>query len=254
MTSAVTIAWILLNLVISNYLLDFLPANAGRFIIGMWSPALTAVVFLVAARHPVGAGLSLRVGFVRAYAIGAVVPVLVAGLTVGLGFVGGYLRFNDAYTFTPGSALPTLIVWVLASLGEELGWRGYLHSRLRQHKHAPLLIGLVWAAWHYRQSFSESGPVHTLLVFTPAVILTSFVLSDLVERGTSVWPCALYHGVWNFLRLKVLFGNPAAGTGGLFNSTAPHLTEMEGVFGLLALLGLSVPFIRSWYQRPTRPG
>jgi membrane protease YdiL (CAAX protease family) len=243
-----TIAWILLNLLISNVLLELLPGNVGTFFLGMWSPALTAMLFLLAERQPFTQGLAMHVGQRRVYAIAALVPVIVAGGTVGLGLVTGYLGFSEGWRFPVGGALGTFLVWIIASLGEELGWRGYLHRRLRHHKHAPLLIGLVWAAWHYRQVFGAAGPRYALFVFTPMVFLTSFVLSELVERGHSVWPCALYHGVWNFLRLKVLAGHPSRGAPEIFSSTAPQLTEMEGVFGLLVLAIISASFIRSWYR------
>lgn len=111
-----------------------------------------------------------------------------------------------------------MAIWVVSSLGEELGWRGYLHNHLRSARHAPLWIGLVWAAWHHSHlvQMAREHPVH-VVVFAMVVVETSYVLSWLIRSGGGILTTAFYHGLWNFLRMKVLFGNPSAGVAGLFN-------------------------------------
>lgn len=241
-------AYVLLNLV-ASFALEELPPGAARFVLGMWLPALSGALFLALERQPIRAGLALRAGSARAYLAAVLVPVVIGAVTAALGYAAGFLALDPAFKLTAGNAIPTLIVWALASLGEELGWRGYLHGRLRAHRHAPALIGVVWAAWHYRQLLGEQGPLYTFAIFTPMVVLTSYVLSVLVEVGGSVWPCALYHGVWNFMRMKVLFGNAQAGVHGLFTTSNSMITEMEGVCGMVPLVAVSAFAVRWWYRR-----
>lgn len=246
---ALVLTYIALNLGISIAVVDRLPPGVLRFFLGMWMPALTGALFLALERQPIREGLAMRVGRAPAYLAAVLVPVFVGAVTAAIGHGTGYLVLDPAFHLTAGNAIPTLILWALASLGEELGWRGYLHGRLRAHRHAPALIGVVWAAWHYRQLLTELGPLYTFAIFTPLVVLTSYVLSLIVEVGGSVWPCALYHGVWNFMRMKVLFGNPQANVHGLFTTSNSMITEMEGAFGFVPLVVVSVLAIRQWYRR-----
>ena len=60
--------------------------------------------------------------------------------------------------------------------------------------------------------------------------------------------CGLFHGLWNFLRYKVLFGNPAHGTSGYFASTDIAWTDMEGFLGMFATLIVVMPVIYFWYK------
>lgn len=50
------------------------------------------------------------------------------------------------------STLPQIIpLFILGPLSEEIGWRGYLHEKLRGTKSllwVSMIIGIVWALWH----------------------------------------------------------------------------------------------------------
>lgn len=241
--------FILVNLITSNFLVDLLPPNVFRFILSMWSPAIFAIIFSIVGGLPIKSTLGLTKSRWAAYFVSLGFPILIALSTVAIGIGLGYLTPSASWTIQISNAIPTLIIWVIASLGEELGWRGFLHTGMKRFPHAPLWIGLVWALWHFSQVIAESGMLHALAVFTPTVILLSYFLSSLREYGGGIWPGALFHGVWNFLRLKILFGDPAQDSIGLFTSNVPQLTDMEGVFGLISLLLFSIPIILYWYKK-----
>ena len=231
----------------------FLPPGGVQFLATMWVPAATAVVFLLLERIPLTEGLNLRrrpgVGARRAWMSAFLVPLVTAVLTVALGWASGHLTRQPGWSLPVVGAALTLLIWVASSLGEELGWRGYLQNHLTGARHAPLWIGLVWTAWHFehvRTALAERP--YMAAVFLLAVVETSYVLSWMTRAGGGILAVGCYHGFWNFLRMKVLFGNPAAGGIGLFRTDAGHLTEMEGVFGLCALSVVSLPFVRAWYK------
>ena len=247
------VLFILVNLITSNFLVSLLPPNLFQFAVAMWSPAIFAVLFSIFFGDPLKDTLGLSKSKWSAYFLASLFPVLVGILTAVIGLLPGYLTLSETWTFKPFNAIPTLIIWVIAALGEELGWRGYLHTTMKGFQHAPLYIGLVWALWHFSQIISESGITYAAAVFTPTVILISYLLSTLREYGKSIWPCALYHGVWNFLRLKILFESSANNTAGMFSTRAYQITDMEGVFGFAALVVFSIPVILYWYKNISAP-
>ncbi len=237
--------WVLWNLIFANFSSNLLPENAFRFAITMSMPALSALLFLNLQKVPIRSGINWGLGTFNSYLTAVLFPSFTAFLVVLLGLATGFLQFNANHQAPILGSFLTLVVWCLASLGEEVGWRGYLHNHLKKLKHAPLIVGLIWGIWHFHDL---KGDAITMLGFTGLTVLLSYVLSWLVENGGTVLSCTVFHGFWNFLRLKILFGNPKQSTGGFFVSTSPQLTEMEGLFGLLVVAVLAIPFIYWWYQ------
>ncbi len=104
-------------------------------------------------------------------------------------------------------ALPSFLVApllnVLATIGEELGWRGYLFARLRPLgvRRAALLVGLVWGIWHaplIAQGYNYPGaPALGPLLMTGLTLTYGVLLAWLRVRSGSVWPAALAHGALN---------------------------------------------------------
>ena len=77
-------------------------------------------------------------------------------------------------------------VWVFGllqgPLGEELGWRGYLLPRLlRQYSplKASILVGIVWAAWHFEILFHS---VAADAFFAATVVALSILMTRLFLR------------------------------------------------------------------------
>jgi membrane protease YdiL (CAAX protease family) len=97
------------------------------------------------------------------------------------------------------------VVFVLAGLGEETGWRGFLYSRLR-HRHgwrtSALLVVPFWAAWHLPlffliQSYRDLGPIG-FPGFVIGLTCGSIVLGWLYDSASSsVLIVAVWHGTYN---------------------------------------------------------
>lgn len=246
---APTIIWVIGNLFFSNLISRLLPQNVFSFFISMWMPALSAIIFLKIEKTSVKLGINWRKGSLNSYLIAAGFCTLVALSTVAIGLMTGYLTFLKVPKIGTFNLISTLAIWIIASLGEEIGWRGYLQNHLKGIRHSPLIVGLIWGSWHYHLLLGENNFPLVLLRFTIMTVLVSYVFAALLEYGGSVITCAAFHGFWNFLRLKILFGNPAQGTTGFFQSSNPNLTEMEGLFGLLPIIICSIPFVFYWYQK-----
>jgi membrane protease YdiL (CAAX protease family) len=90
------------------------------------------------------------------------------------------------------------------TLGEEIGWRGYLLPKLLSLGRTPalLLVGLIWAPWHLVLFFlTPFFPMGNVLIFVPlfvgTIVAASFFFGYLRLYTGSVWPASIGHSVHN---------------------------------------------------------
>jgi len=165
-----------------------------------WGPGLAALVMLLIFRRD-GHRLSVIDGRVPAsrYVLAALIPV------------GGALIVTLINSARLGGvdmgALPTptwlLLAWMpLGALGEELGWRGYLHKRLGLHLNgltSSLIVGVLWALWHI--GMYANGPVY-MAFFVLLMISYSIVIYALVaDIRFNVLVAAVFHLMINVTNL-----------------------------------------------------
>jgi membrane protease YdiL (CAAX protease family) len=89
------------------------------------------------------------------------------------------------------------------TLGEELGWRGYLLPRLLPLGQSRALIasGVVWGVWHapailLGHNYPEA-PVLGVLLMTAFCVITGMLLGWTRLATGSVWPAVIAHGALN---------------------------------------------------------
>ena len=107
------------------------------------------------------------------------------------------------------------------SFGEEVGWRGYLLTRLFDAKvPAPIFLnGLIWGLWHVpfflawgpSQGLPEQRSI-SLFFFVANTIAGAYLLSYLRLRSGSIWPPVLAHASANTMLLWAFKGFTVAGT------------------------------------------
>jgi uncharacterized protein len=95
------------------------------------------------------------------------------------------------------------IVNGIFTLGEELGWRGFLYNetkRLGVWK-SNLLIGTIWGLWHapiiLQGHNYPDHPVYGVFMMVPLSVALGFIMSWLRLRTNSVLAPALFHGMVN---------------------------------------------------------
>lgn len=141
-----------------------IPVSVGGLVI--WVPALAAIILSAlqsgrsGLRRLLGKLFFWRVG-VLWYLVALLAPAAIALSALGLhAILGGTLppfpaplpgEFGQVGGPTVAVYLLLAVYFVLASMGEETGWRGYALPRLQvtySALTASLLIGGVWAVWH----------------------------------------------------------------------------------------------------------
>jgi len=188
----------------------------------MWTPGWVALGLRLVTREGFG-DVSFRIG-----KAGGVWPWLVAWLSplaVGLAAYGlawgtGLADFEAPATSGIGlggmSPIPRFALTVgltlligpvlagISAVGEEIGWRGYMLTRLIDARLSrPILLsGVVWGLWHLPIILSgqyAAGPYPMLsaLLFLISIIAGGALAAYARLETGSVWAAALFHASWN---------------------------------------------------------
>jgi len=185
----------------------------------------------------------------RAMLIAFAFPLTVGAVSYGIAWSTGLATFAPASLpqqvngFVMGGSMASrfwkylLVSLTLGTLltcrhaaGEELGWRGYMLTRLRNTGlPAPILIsGLIWALWHLPLIVSGQYPpvawhLRSVAIFLVDITAMGCVIAWLRLSSGSIWPCIWAHGAWNAVILGPFSGSsqggePWLGEGGLLTT------------------------------------
>jgi membrane protease YdiL (CAAX protease family) len=213
-----------------------------------YSPAIASLIARLCLREGVkDVSFRLRGPWtIQAMAIGWLWPVVCGSVTYGTAWIAGFTRFQSTSLSSPyGSwgpenlvgfsiyGLPPLaafgvrlaacllfaFVGCLQSFGEELGWRGYLLTRLFDAKiPAPVFWnGLVWGLWHVPYVLLQTPGGRqleprsvSLFFFVAGTVANAYLLSYLRLRSGSIWPAVLAHSSGNVVFTFAFDGFTAA--------------------------------------------
>lgn len=97
-----------------------------------------------------------------------------------------------------------------STLGEEIGWRGFLILELRKvmsFRAVAISSGMIWAVWHWPIINLIFGDGEYLLyhiaAFTTMIIGISVILAYYTFKSKSLWPATVYHSVHNIYIQKI---------------------------------------------------
>ncbi len=246
----------------------FLLTSPGYWTIAMWGPGLAAIlVTILLVRKGFKAGLKElglgRFGKFRFYLLGWFLPPLVIALTLLLSVLLGLGKLDPNFTslnqtlqaagrttVSPQQLILLQIIQgllfgpllnVLFTLGEEIGWRGFLLPRLLPlgQWRAILISGAIWGLWHapaiVRGLNYPGHPILGIPMMIVFCILSAAFLSWLSLSTRSTWVAALAHGSMNaWGNLPVAFLVP--GFNMLLAGTVPSLVGWIVLALFIALL------------------
>ncbi|WP_458118522.1 CPBP family glutamic-type intramembrane protease [Paenibacillus sp. Z6-24] len=205
-------AW-LVPLTLLSYILAIYVAPIFGLLL-MWSPGLSSLLTRLLLREGF-ADISFRFrGKLTLKSIPFVLlfPVIIGMLAYGFAWITSLVDFVQ----TDSSYMWPLVVSILyqvsvatlfgmiSSAGEELGWRGYMLSRLiTAGVPKPIMTsGLIWGAWHIPAILLGSyysGPslILSILLFLITISSFNFIISQIRLSTGSIWPAILFHASWN---------------------------------------------------------
>jgi membrane protease YdiL (CAAX protease family) len=161
----------------------------------------------------------------RAIAVATAMPLVVGFTAYGIGWGTGLANFRAPglsrvvlgmhFTFAVNpvarfseSVLVLLVFGALANCkyaaGEEIGWRGYMLTRLVDSGVPAPIFGssLVWGLSHVPlivtgQYASGPSPWLSVFFFLVGIVAAGYVFAWLRLSSGSIWPCIWAHGAWN---------------------------------------------------------
>ena len=261
---AAFLAFLAVATVAASVAASHLKAGPLPSLLVMWSPGIAALLASLVMRRSI-AEIGWRPWPVKWLGAGWLFPILVAlpaygivwllglgsvpnptfleraRLTLGMATGPDWLLIVAAFGFiTIVNLLPNLVL----SLGEEIGWRGYLVPELSKgigFRRASLASGAIWAAWHLpgvlSGGYGAAGTplAYRLACFTAMVVASGVTLAWLRMKSRSIWPAAIMHATHNGI-VQAFLDRITADSG--------HTAWFTGEFGI-ALVPFTVAL--AWY-------
>jgi membrane protease YdiL (CAAX protease family) len=237
------------------------PDIDGPFIAGlMLVPTIASVVARLVLHEGIS-DVSFRFGGRRggkAIVQALIFPLVIGFVAYGAAWTTGLAQFDPpplgglVAVFVGG-----LIVSLVLVSGEEIGWRGYMLTRLIDSgvPRPVFASGLIWALWHVPLVLAgvyAAGPSPVISAVLLVVAITSFgyVIARMRLETGSVWPAIVLHTAWNSIIIRG-FDLATTGTGAML------WVGESGILTTLALLAAAVAFSRGRWtilrKPPERP-
>lgn len=184
------------------------------------SPSLAAILTVLHFENCRGLKQFLKKSYIdnlnlKVILISFSLPVLVVGASKLFWLLFG--GTSNLGILTPKKML--IICWAL--IAEELGWRGFLQAKLQIYFSEftlPLILGIIWAAWHYHYLITGVMSV-PILLFTLGCVFDSYVYFALSQSvNGNIIPVSVLHFSEN-LCFNLFLINPEYNNG----STLPYL-------------------------------
>jgi uncharacterized protein len=235
----------------------------------MWMPAVASIIVRL-ARHEGFADVSFRFGGRRtwwALLLGLLVPLIVGFVAYGTAWLTGLATFDPPvwvagpdpvarFGMLLGLALTgNLAVGFILAAGEELGWRGYMLTRLIDGRipHPVLVSGLIWGLWHTPliatglYAASPYPSVSVALFLVPAASLGVLIARARLATG-SIWPAVWLHATWNAI-IQIPFDLSTTGSNArLWVGESGILVAV--ILAMVAFLSTRGRWDESWRSRP----
>lgn len=196
----------LLSAIVQIYIIrEIKTTNTFAVVLLTWIPGLVAIFCSKTFRHKFRDLALIKPGYLSimfAYLIPMFAIVLMFLVLIVTGI--GKFKMPDNNWFRYVIFQPTIGVLVngVVCLGQELGWRGFLHNRLmRAQIPEPLIVtGAVWAIWNwplilFLDYATSPLPWLSVTLFSIQTICFAIVLGWLREFSKSIFPPVLAHSV-----------------------------------------------------------
>ena len=204
----------------------FVPEDTGALLmaLGLLAPAVVSTVFVLrSGSKALKQDLKNKlVGFYKVkwanvfLAVGVFAGIVVCSILLSLAFGQkmDQFAFTEDFSFTGvgiGSALVTIL---LASIIEEVGWKGYCEDSIGNYMNwfwESMIFGMIWSFWHFPLIFIKGtyqagltvNPLYVINFFISGIPLGFIITWVYLASDRSILACMVFHLFVNFLQEKI---------------------------------------------------
>ena len=204
----------------------FVPEDpaAGLMVVGLVAPAVVSTVFvLVSGSDILKQDLKNKlIGFYKVRWRNVFLAILlfagvVAGsilLSLAFGQSTDQFSFTKDFSFTGVGIGSALITVTLASIIEEVGWKGYCEDSIGNYMNwfwESMIFGALWSLWHLPLIFIRGtyqaglmvNPLYVVNFFISGIPLGFIITWVYLVSDRSILACMIFHLFVNFMQEKI---------------------------------------------------
>lgn len=204
----------------------FVPENIGiiLMLIGLIAPAVISTIFVLASgSEALKQDLKNKVfGFYKVkwqnviLAIIVFAAIIVASILLSLLFGQSIeqFAFTEDFSFTGVGIAGAFITILVASIIEEVGWKGYCEDSIGDYMNwfwESMIFGVLWSLWHlpllFIQGTYQAGlmvnPLYVANFFISGVPMGFIITWVYLVSDRSILACMVFHLFVNFMQEKI---------------------------------------------------
>ena len=204
----------------------FVPEDIGALlmVVGLIAPAVVSTLFVCfSGSKELKEDLKNKlVGFYKVrwanvfLAVGLFALIIVCSIVLSL-FFGqkpDQFSFTKDFSFTGVGIGSALITILLASIIEEVGWKGYCEDSIGNYMNwfwESMIFGAIWSFWHFPLIFIQGtyqaglmvNPMYVVNFFVSGIPLGFIITWVYLASDRSILACMIFHLFVNFMQEKI---------------------------------------------------
>ena len=204
----------------------FAPENVGAvlMLIGLLAPAVVSTVFVMTSgSEPLKQDLKNKIfGLYKVRWLNVLLAIVVFALIVAasifLSLAFGQsidqFSFTEDFSFTGVGIGTALLTILLASIIEEVGWKGYCEDSIGDYMNwfwESMIFGVLWSLWHLPLIFIRGtyqaglmvNPLYVVNFFVSGIPLGFIITWVYLVSDRSILACMVFHLFVNFMQEKI---------------------------------------------------
>ena len=204
----------------------FLPENISPLLmlLGLMAPAIVSTVFITASgsdalkqdfKNKIFGFYKVKwLNVLWAVIVFAIVIVCSIILSLPFGQSLSQFSFTESFSFTGVGIAGAFITITIASIIEEVGWKGYCEDSIGNYMNwfwESIIFGVLWSFWHFPLIFIQGtyqaglmvNPLYVINFFVSGIPMGFVITWVYLESDRSILACMIFHFFVNFMQEKI---------------------------------------------------
>ena len=204
----------------------FLPESISPLLmlVGLMAPAIVSTIFIMASgsdllkqdfKNKIFAIYKVKwLNVVWAVIVFGIVIVCSIMLSLPFGQSINQFSFTESFSFTGVGIAGAFITITIASIIEEVGWKGYCEDSIGNYMNwfwESMIFGVLWSLWHFPLIFIQGtyqaglmvNPLYVINFFVSGIPMGFVITWVYLESDRSILACMIFHFFVNFMQEKI---------------------------------------------------